>query len=194
MPLHDVIAARRLEILARWSERVRSGAAPHLGAPELVDHLRGFLEALIAALRNDGTRRHGWPEAAERLGFDLEALVHAYGSLHHAIIDTARAAGDEPSEHEIRVLFDAIVDGIAHAVSEYTTHQEAESERQMNESLAFIAHELGTPLFSALMALRILKTSGEWPAEAHAAIALERGLQQTMELMEKGFDPARRRP
>ncbi|HEX4825329.1 MAG TPA: HAMP domain-containing sensor histidine kinase [Candidatus Polarisedimenticolaceae bacterium] len=199
MPLHEIIAKSRVEIVARWTERVRNAVAPRVSAPELIDHLPQFLDALIAALRGDEkASARKLPSAAAvhgeqrlRLGFDLGALVHEYRSLHDVILETARAAGEEPADREARVLFHAILDGVGYAVSEYNRRRDAEFVHQANESLAFIAHELGSPLFSASMALRILRTTGQLPDDSDAVGALERGLGQTLEILEQSLDLAR---
>jgi len=134
MALHELMDARRGEILNRWMEQVRGTLAPEaMSHLELVDHMPDFLAELLHALRHD----HGGAPPVERetpasavhgehrlrLGFSLDAVVREYGALIDAIIATARNASHDPSTRELQVLFDFTVGGIARAVSEYTTQR-----------------------------------------------------------------------
>jgi hypothetical protein len=117
--------------------------------------------------------------------------VREYGALRDAIVATARDAGAQLTFQELQVLFDAIVSGIADAVSEYSHQRDAELRRQANEHFAFIAHELRDPLSSATMAFNLLKSKGQLPAESRSVGALERGLQRTSELVDQTLQIAR---
>jgi signal transduction histidine kinase len=100
-------------------------------------------------------------------------------------VHAASEADPQPSFRELQVLFDAIVTGIADAVSEYTRRRDTELHRQANEHFAFIAHELRNPLSSAMMAFDLLKNKGQLPAESRSVGALERGLKRTSELVDQ---------
>ena len=118
-------------------------------------------------------------------------MVREYGAFRDAIIATARAAGVDLTFREREIVFDSIITGIAHAVSEYTHQRDAEVLRQANEHFAFIAHELRDPLSSAAMAYQILKNQGQIPSESRAAGALHRGLQRLSELIDQTLQIAR---
>jgi signal transduction histidine kinase len=200
-----VLAARRADVLAHWKTRVQGtfspDAMPHF---ELVDHIPQFLDEIVAALRADAgapptigvapaegvtASEHGAQRL--RLGFSLDAVVREYGPLRDAILATAKEAGAELTFRELQIVFDAIVSGIAHAVSEYARQRDAELLRQANEHFAFIAHELRDPLSSATMALGLLKQEGLLPAENRAVGALERGLRRTSDLVDQTLQIAR---
>jgi signal transduction histidine kinase len=117
--------------------------------------------------------------------------VREYGALRTAIVTTALDAGVQVTFRELQLVFDSIITGVAHAVAEYTRQRDAESLRHANEHFAFVAHELRNPLGSARMALELLKEQGQLPAEGHAVRALDRGLQQTSELIEQTLKVAR---
>jgi signal transduction histidine kinase len=204
MAIHEVLAAKRDDVMLRWKAAVQAtlvpGAMPSL---ELVDHIPEFLDEIFAALRADAglssvgpspeasTTAAGHGEQRLRLGFSLDSVVREYGALRDAIVGTARDDGAEITFRELQVLFDCIVTGIAHAVSEYTHQRDAELLRQANEHFAFIAHELRNPLSSATMAFQLLKNNGQLPTESRSVDALERGLQRTSELVDQTLQIAR---
>jgi signal transduction histidine kinase len=192
---HEILAARTDEVFLRWRDMVHGTLLPEsIPAVELIDHLPVFLAEVIAALRDDispseASRGAGRTAAAHgsqrlRLGFSLDSVVHEYGALRDAIVDTVREAGAQMTFRELQVIFDATIGGIAYAVSEYTRQRNAELHRQHNEHIAFIAHELRGPLSSAMMAFTILQRAGHIPADNRAAQALARGHQ----LMREGID------
>ncbi len=204
MALHDVLAARLDDIMQRWKAQVQGTLAPEaMPSIELIDHLPQFVGEILAALRADSglssvgpspeesTTAAGHGEQRLRLGFSLDSVVREYGALRTAIVDTATEDGAQVTLRELQVVFDSIITGIAHAVSEYTHQRDAELLRHANEHFAFIAHELRNPLASAKMAFQLLKKRGEIPSEGHTVIALERGLQQTGELIDQTLQVAR---
>lgn len=204
MALHEVLAAKRDDVLLRWRAQVKGTLAPEGMPPlELVNHIPEFVEEIVSALRMDSglsSRGPGPEESATaaghgaqrlRLGFSLDAVVREYGALRDAIVATARDADAQLTFRELQVLFDAIITGIAHAVSEYTHQRDAELLRQANEHFAFIAHELRNPLSSATMAFQLLKEKGQLPAESRSVGAIERGLQRTSELIDQTLQIAR---
>jgi hypothetical protein len=204
MVLHDVLAARRDEVMVRWQSLVQGPIVPEAMNPaELRDHLPGFLREVVAALREDaGVETTALPPersatAAEhgeqrlRLGFSIEAVIREYGALRDAIVATARAAGVQITFRELQVLSNAIVSGIAHAVTEYTRQRDAELMRQANEHYAFVAHELRNPLSTATLAVQRLKNKGLLPAEDRTVQVLERALRSTSELVDQTLETVR---
>ena len=204
MNLHDVLAARRDEVMGRWQTKVRGTIAPEAISPvELADHLPGFLSEIVSALREDAGLSSRGPSPAEtttaaghgaqrlRLGFSLEAVVREYGALREAVVATARDAAVPLTFRELDVLADAIVTGIAQAVTQYTRQRDAELLRQANEHYAFVAHELRNPLSTAMMAFQLLKSKGLIPTDERSVRALERGLRSTSDLVDQTLQTAR---
>lgn len=202
--VHEVLAERSGEVMLRWKTIVRGTLAPEsMPVVELVDHLPQFLDEVIGALREDDglSASYQKPEASQsavehgeqrlRLGFSLDSVVREYGALRDALVATARDAGVEVSFRNLQTIFDAIIDGIAHAVSEYSRQRDAELFRQHNEHVAFMAHELRNPLGSARMAVSLLKRNGQMPAEARGVAALDRGLQRMQEGIDHSLSVAR---
>jgi signal transduction histidine kinase len=200
--LHEILSARRSEVIETWRGIVEGEIVPEgLARAELVDHLPRFLAEVIAALRSADGLPTSVPAPDEtqtaaghglqrlRLGFSLDAVVREYGALRDAIVVTARAAQITPSFEETQCLFEATITGIADAVSEYTRQRDAELQRQHNEHVAFLAHELRNPLASATMALELLK--GHLPPELKATYALQRGVSRMQELIDHALQVAR---
>jgi hypothetical protein len=198
-----VLEAKTHEIMERWKAKVRGTLTPESMPPlELVDHLPEYLAEIVTALRRDAGLRAGGPSALEsttaaehgaqrlRLGFSLDSVVREYGALRDAIIQTARDAHVDIGFRELQVISDAIISGIARAVSEYTIERDAELMRHANEHFAFIAHELRNPLSSAMYALQALKQRGEI-SPGRTSHALERSLNRMQDLIDQTLRLAR---
>jgi signal transduction histidine kinase len=204
MSIHEILAERRDEVMRRWKAQVQGTLAP-LAMPsiELLDHLPDFLDEVVTALRlaatlpdvaklpQESRTAAGHGEQRLRLGFSLDSVVREYGVLRDAVIATVLEAGEQISFREMQVVFDCMITGIAHAVSEYARQRDAELLRQANEHFAFIAHELRNPMSSATLAFDNLKTKGLLPTAGHEVGALERGLQRTNELIDQTLRIAR---
>lgn len=190
--------------MARWKAQVLGTLAPE-GMPllELVNHIPKFVDEILSALRADAGLSSRGPSPEEsttaaghgaqrlRLGFSLDSVVREYGALRDAILNTARDSGAQLTFRELQVVFDGIVTGIAHAVSEYTHQRDAELLRQANEHFAFIAHELRNPLSAARIAFSFLKNKGQLPVGSRSVGALEHGLQRASELVDQTLQIAR---
>ena len=202
--LHEVLQGRRDEVMQRWRAMVQGTIAPEsMPAAELIDHLPAFLEEIIAVLRFDAgiegpissvedtatAGDHG--EQRLRLGFSVDAVVREYGALRDAIIETAREAGATVSFAELQSVFNATIAGIANAVSEYARQRDAELQRQHNEHIAFLAHELRNPIASASMALEMLQLKNQLPPDVRASLVLQRSLSRMKELVEHSLKMSR---
>ena len=204
MVLHELLSARRDDVIRRWEGQIQGTLAPELmPLLELRNHIPEFLGEILVALRDDaGLASAGSPPEETRtaaghgaqrlrLGFSLDSVVREYGALRDAIVEEARDAGVQLTFRELQVVFDCMITGTAHAVSEYARQRDAELLRQANEHFGFIAHELRNPLWSATMALQLLQTSGELPTGNRLVGALERGLQRARELIDQTLQSAR---
>ncbi|MBA3451944.1 MAG: sensor histidine kinase [Deltaproteobacteria bacterium] len=199
-----MLLGRRDEVMLRWRALVQGTIAPEsMPATELIDHLPAFLDEIIAVLRADAgiegpiisiedtatASDHG--EQRLRLGFSLDSVVREYGAMRDAIVETAREAGSEVSFGELQSVFNATIGGIANAVSEYARQRDAELQRQHNEHIAFLAHELRNPIASATVALEMLQMKKQIPPEARGALVLTRSLTRMKELVEHSLHMSR---
>ena len=99
--LYDVLTARRAELIASWSDRLRATVvSAALPRAELVDHIPAFVDEITRALYPDAVplppmsshaEEHG--EQRLRLGFDVAEVVREYGALHECILEIAAGAG-----------------------------------------------------------------------------------------------------
>ena len=92
---------------------------------------------------------------------------------------------------ELQVLFDCIITGIAHAVSEYAQQRDAELLRQANEHFALHRPRAAQPAVVRDDGVRAPKSNGQLPADSRSVGALERGLQRTSELIDQTLQIAR---
>src|SRR5688500_19150314 len=115
MALHELVDARRGEILNRWMEQVRGTLAPEaMSHLELVDHMPDFLAELLHALRHDhggappieretpASAVHG--EHRLRLCFSLDAVFRGYWVLFDVIISYALNTGSDKCTVGLKVL------------------------------------------------------------------------------------------
>src|SRR5262245_43384294 len=107
MRLHELLKARRDEVIDCWSTRVAGAAQPGtLTHAELLDHIPLFVDEIIAALYPDAlplpppaenAAEHGAQRL--RLGFDVGEVVREYGLLHECILQLAERAQIDVSLH-----------------------------------------------------------------------------------------------
>lgn len=206
--LHEFLSGCRDAIVSEWILRIQtSEIAPALPSAELRDHVPLFIDEIVRALRDnagpsgstegaDPAALGSSPSAAEhggqrlRLGFELGAVVREYGALRDVIVEGAAAAGVPLSAREYQVLFSCVITGIAEAVSEYARQRNAELQRQATEHMAFLSHELRNPLYGAKLALEVLTRKGLLP-ESRSSRALQQGLNQMQELLDRTLQAAR---
>jgi signal transduction histidine kinase len=192
--LHRVLAQNRDEVLRRWASEVRKlQPDPAISGAALVDHVPKFLDELCGLLRafevlkaEGGDRSstaadHG--SQRFRLGFDLDAVVREYGTLHRCILDVAYQHGTGVTLDEQNILVQVINEGIADAVLQYTRQRDVELARQNNEHFAFVAHELRNPLGSVELAFSSLTEKGLLPDHPMVKV-LGRGVRRAKDLIE----------
>ena len=195
--LHDVLAARRDELLARWESCIRAsftlGKMPHV---ELIDHMPSFLDDLVRALeQHDGRHasnqpsEHSEPAAVHgqqrlRQGFDVSAVVCEYGVLHRCLLELMDDLAVPIGMEEHRVITGEIVTGIAAASEQYVRGREEDRRRMAAEQFSFFAHDLRNTLSSATMAVSLLKAD-PGPGHARALVVLERNLARATQQIEQ---------
>lgn len=164
--LSALIQDQREELLAAWRRQVRElpGAAnldtPTINneVPELLDHLA---DALKAGDENHKTNaisaEHGllrW-----RVGFDVTEVVAEYNilreCLHHQAEREGIILGGKPL-FIINRLFD---DAIGKAVKAFETMMAIELQHRHDEHMAFVLHDLRTPLEALSLATTLIERS-----------------------------------
>ena len=174
MPINDVeklaalIKRERDALLSRWRQQVKElPAAKDLDVPTLNDHLPQLIDELAAALRvrSDETipealagsspPAHGLQRIQD--GFDIEEVVAEYNILRGCIHDLADTNGLNLQGKAFHILNRVLDGAIGLAVQTYSTQQAKEVQQRRDEYLAFVAHDLRTPLSAISLATRVLE-------------------------------------
>ena len=144
-------------LLAQWRQEVRGlPSAEHLDAPTLNDHIPALLEELAEALATKADEtiaealREGSPpeHGLQRLedGFDIVEVVAEYNILRGCIHDLAEANGLSLAGTAFHILNRVLDGSIGLAVEAYAKQSTSEIKHRREEYLAFVAHDLRTPL------------------------------------------------
>jgi len=171
-----LIQDQREQLLAQWRRQVRElAAARHLDTPTLTDHIPQLLDELSAAFQVQSTStiaevlREGTPPAhgAQRLddGFDIEEVVAEYNILRGCIHDLADTNGINLQGQPFRVLNRMFDCAIGTAVQTFATEQAKAVQQRREEYLAFVMHDLRTPLGAISLASELLSQTLESQAE-----------------------------
>jgi two-component system, OmpR family, phosphate regulon sensor histidine kinase PhoR len=174
-------------------------SAQHLDTPALNDHIPQFLEELARAL--DSQSRATIPEALEgssppahglqRLqeAFDLEEVVAEYNILRGCIHDLAETKGINLQGEPFHIMNRVLDQAIGMAVQTYATQRALEVQRRREEYLAFVAHDLRTPLNAVSLATRVLEFTFQDPSQRTEAgqmlRTLGRNVKHLQNLVEK---------
>ena len=178
--LSTLIVRERDDLLARWRAQVRLlPSAAHLDTPTLNDHIPGFVDQVAQELRSGpgepiqqaitkaSAVDHGFQRVDD--GFDIAEVVAEYNLLRSCIHDMADSAGLRLQGQPFRVLNRVFDQAIGIAVRAFAAHRAAEVQRRREEYLAFVAHDLRTPLSAIALATRALQQAEMLPATPQSA-------------------------
>ena len=190
--LSSLLAERRTEILERWTQRIgREHTEKDLTRGELWDHLPLFFDEVLAALRAEempqadeetASTAHGTQRL--RVGFDLAEVVREYEILTECILDEVEAVGGAISTRAFRRVQGLLNAGRADAVTAYVERRDTDIAREHSQHIAFVAHELRSPLMAAFMAATTLQKKSR-PEDEHACKMLVRNLMSVRELIDQ---------
>jgi two-component system, OmpR family, phosphate regulon sensor histidine kinase PhoR len=195
-----LIKKEREVVLSSWRKQVRElSSAEGLDTPTLTDHMPKFLDELAVAfdkqsnppIEQDVSDTSPQIHGLQRLkdGFDISDVVAEYNILRACIHDLA-------SEHEytlqgqpFRILNRVFDDGIGMALQTYATSQALAVQQKRQEYLAFVVHDLRTPLSAISLAARVLEKKlpieGYTGDSAQMIKSLQRSVQQLELLVRK---------
>lgn len=195
-----VIIRREVEpLLAKWRLAVRElPAARHLDVPTLNDHLPSLLAELASALETRSNQSiakalsEGSPpeHGSQRLqdGFDIVEVVAEYNILRGCVHDLAETNRITLQGEGFHILNRVMDQAIGLAVESYATAQALEVQRRREEYLAFVAHDLRTPLNAMALAARVLDVTlppGSSPESLRMLKTLHRNIRQVEALVAK---------
>ncbi len=175
MPSTDVdklaalIKQKRDILFASWRQQVTAlPSAQGLDAPTLNDHVPELIDELAIALRSGSDQTipealgDGSPPAhgLQRLqdGFDIEEVVAEYNILRGCIHDLAEGNGLSLRGKSFHILNRVLDGAIGTAVKAYATQRAFEVQQRRDEYLAFVVHDLRTPLTAISLASSVLES------------------------------------
>lgn len=166
--LAALIKQERDVLLSHWRQQVRQlPSAQRLDVPTLNDHIPGLLEELSAALqsRSDETipealcerspPAHGLQRVED--GFDIAEVVAEYNILRGCIHDLADTNGLRLQGKPFHIVNRVLDQAVGLAVETFATQRALEVQRRREEYLAFVAHDLRTPLSAISLAASVLE-------------------------------------
>ena len=198
--LAELITRHRDALLAQWRRQVRElPSARHLDTPTLNDHIPDLLDELAAALetRSGQTIPETLAEASppahglQRLqdGFDIEEVVAEYNILRGCIHDLATAHDVNLQGRPFHVINRVFDHAIGQALQSYATRRALEVQQRREEYLAFVVHDLRTPLFAISLTGRVLERTlpqqGLGDEAQRMLKSLRRNVQQLESLVRK---------
>jgi signal transduction histidine kinase len=196
--LGQLIAEERETILVRWRAQVRQlPSAKDLDVPALNDHVPLLLDEMAELLQE-----HSKSDVEERLlegsppihgrqrlqdGFDIGEVVAEYHELRGCIYELADENEIMIRGRTLQTVNRIIDEAIGLAVQTYATARALEIQQRRAEQLAFVAHDLRTPLSAVRLAADYLElTMSEQITSTDAAEMiqiLKRNVQQLADLI-----------
>jgi len=164
--LADLLRGHLAELLASWRREVRRlPAARDLDVPTLNDHIPDVLEELAGALVSGETQSvmdlqlenspkvHG--TSRFRAGFDIVEVVAEYNIIQE-LVQTLAEENDVEWAGDVSRIVNRVFDrAIASAVDTFARQKTLEIQQRREEHLAFMMHDLKTPL-AAMQTARVL--------------------------------------
>jgi two-component system phosphate regulon sensor histidine kinase PhoR len=195
-----LISEQHPHLLSHWRQQLRSlPSARHLDIPTLNDHMPALLDELTAAFQADSSRPspatfqeesavvHGLQRLQD--GFDIEEVVAEYNLLRACIHDLADEHGFNFQGKPFHILNRVFDQAIGLALQTYATQRALEVKERREEYLAFVAHDLHTPLFAISLAGRSLERNlpkhGYTEDSALMLQTLRRGVHQLEGLVQQ---------
>ena len=198
--LAGLIKQERQTLLSQWRIQVRElASARHLDIPTLNDHMPSLLDELAMelilnsestipeVLLEDSPPAHGLQRLQE--AFDIAEVVAEYNILRGCLHDLATENGITLQGKPFHVINRVFDHAIGLALKTYATQQALEVKQRRAEYLAFVAHDLRTPLFAISLTGRVLEQSlpkrGYGEDAAQMLKSLRRSVQQLEGLVQK---------
>jgi len=167
--LHQLVAlikTQSADLLRRWRAQVRQlpGAA-NLDTPTINDEVPQLLDNLAEELRDANEDREPNAISAEhgllrwQAGFDVTEVVAEYNILRQCLQDAAEREGMTLSGKTLHIINRVFDDAIGKAVKAFETMMTIELQHRHDEHLAFLLHDLRTPLEALSLATTLLERS-----------------------------------
>jgi two-component system phosphate regulon sensor histidine kinase PhoR len=198
--LAEIFSTSRDEIIAEW--RVQAGQLLrelNLDKPTLTDHLPDLIAEITrdlargrhGSIADEQTRGSPPVHGVQRFhdGLDVGEVVAEYNLLRVAFITTAERHGLYLVGEAARIINQRIDEGVRMAVTSFAAQQAIIRKEQENEHLAFIAHDLRTPLNAVCLLIDELKFEREAKGGSKEIFEiLRRNLQRLEDLIKRVLD------
>ena len=198
--LAALIKRERAALLSQWREQVRRlPSAKHLDTPELNDHVPTLLDELTAsfhsvsdqtipeALLEGSSPNHGMQRQQD--GFDIVEVVAEYNILRGCIYNLAENHGLSLSGRAFHILNRVLDEAIGLAVQTFATQRALQIQRHREEYLAFVAHDLRSPLNAISLAAQLLQPTfleqGDTARTSQMLKTLHRNVRRLQALVEQ---------
>ena len=165
--LATAILEERDAVLVSWRTQVRAlPSAAKLDVPTLNDHIPGWIAEFAACLvtaseapEGDACVTSPLAHGLQRFedGFDIEEVVSEYNILRDCLHELAERHGINLAGHDRRFVDKFFDDAIGAAVKAFAESQAREVQRRRTEYLAFVAHDLRTPLSAITFSAYLLE-------------------------------------
>lgn len=178
-------------LLDRWRAEVRQlPSAQHLDVPTLNDHIPQLLgeladalsahadESIPEALADGSPPAHGRQRVED--GFDITEVVAEYNILRGCIHDLADEHGLRLQGTPFHIVNRVLDSAIGLAVQTYASSRERDLKARREEYLAFVAHDLRTPLHAISLVTSVLEGSGDHDGSAAASAPMLRILRRNI--------------
>jgi two-component system phosphate regulon sensor histidine kinase PhoR len=165
--LATAILEERDTVLTRWRAQVRAlPSARDMDLPTLNDHIPGWIAEFAACLLQvsempeedtepSSPRAHGQQRYED--GFDIEEVVAEYNILRDCVHELAERRDVELRGSARRFVDREFDDAIGCAVKAFAQGQARALQQRRAEHLAFVAHDLRTPLSAITFASHLLE-------------------------------------
>jgi two-component system, OmpR family, phosphate regulon sensor histidine kinase PhoR len=166
--LGELISQERATLLNAWRQKVKQlPAAAGLNTPALNDHIPDLLDELAEALQScsdesisetmlEGTSpEHGRQRLED--GFDIAEVVAEYNILRDCIFTLAEDHGVVIRGTTLYTMNRVLDEAIGLAVQTFATQRALEVKQRRDEHLAFVAHDLRTPLSAIALSAHLLE-------------------------------------
>lgn len=166
--LAALIVDEREHLLANWRREVRRlpGAA-NLDTPTINDQIPQLLDSLANALKreDDSANRETDSISAEhgllrwQAGFDVTEVVAEYNILRGCLQDLAERHGIILSGEMLHIVNSVFDEAVGLAIKAFETMMTIELQHRHEEHIAFLLHDLRTPLEALSLATTLLERS-----------------------------------
>ncbi|HEY0369551.1 MAG TPA: HAMP domain-containing sensor histidine kinase [Chthoniobacterales bacterium] len=200
--LAEIFATCQEEIMQEW--RVQASDLLReldLDKPTLTDHLpdlvaeitRDLAQGREGAISGEQTRGSPPVHGVQRFhdGLDVGEVVAEYNLLRVAFITVAERHGLYLVGEAARIINQRIDEGVRMAVTAFAAQQALIRKEQEDEHLAFVAHDLRTPLNAVSLLVNQLKSEADEKGEVDSTEIFEilrRNLERMEDLIKKVLD------